>query len=79
MKTIGFIHQNAQLGTHGSISGINLQLGYFQNLLRNRKIVREESHGIDMLLVWSVKLCNTNNRTIDKPLNIPSTLPYYEG
>jgi rubredoxin len=44
------------------------------------KIVREESHGIDMLFSLVSEALDTNNRTIDKPLNIPFyPFPYYEG
>lgn len=44
------------------------------------KIVREESHGIDMLFSLVSEALDTNNRTIDKPLNISFyPFPYYEG
>ena len=44
------------------------------------KIVREESCGIDMIFSLVSDALDTNNRTIDKPLNIPFyPFPYYEG
>jgi rubredoxin len=44
------------------------------------KIVSEESHGIDMIFSLVSEALDTNNRTIDKALNIPFyPFPYYEG
>ncbi|MCG9793433.1 rubredoxin [Flavobacterium algicola] len=44
------------------------------------KIVRQESCGIDMIFSLVSEALDTNNRTIDKPLNIPFyPFPYYEG
>jgi rubredoxin len=44
------------------------------------KIVREESCGIDLIFSLVSEALDTNNRTIDKPLNIPFyPFPYYEG
>lgn len=44
------------------------------------RIVSEESHGIDMIFNLVSEALDTNNRTIDKPLNIPFyPFPYYEG
>jgi rubredoxin len=44
------------------------------------RIVREESCGIDMIFSLVTEALDTNNRTIDKPLNIPFyPFPYYEG
>ena len=44
------------------------------------KIVAEESYGIDMIFSLVSEALDTNNRTIDKPLNVPFyPFPYYEG
>jgi rubredoxin len=44
------------------------------------KIISEESHGIDMIFSLVSEALDTNNRTIDKALNIPFyPFPYYEG
>lgn len=44
------------------------------------KIVAEESIGIDLIFSLVSEALDTNNRTIDKPLNIPFyPFPYYEG
>jgi rubredoxin len=44
------------------------------------KIVNEESYGIDMIFSLVSEVLDTNNRTIDKPLNVPFyPFPYYEG
>jgi hypothetical protein len=44
------------------------------------KIVEEESVGIEMLFTLVSEALDTNNRTIDKPLNVPFyPFPYYEG
>ncbi|WP_418262347.1 rubredoxin [Flavobacterium faecale] len=44
------------------------------------KVVRQESCGIDMIFSLVSEALDTNNRTIDKPLNVPFyPFPYYEG
>ncbi|MWB93342.1 rubredoxin [Flavobacterium sp. GA093] len=44
------------------------------------RIVAEESIGIDMIFSLVSEVLDTNNRTIDKPLNVPFyPFPYYEG
>ena len=45
-----------------------------------RIVTTEESCGIDMIFSLVSEALDTNNRTIDKPLNVPFyPFPYYEG
>jgi len=44
------------------------------------KVVSEDAYGIDMIFSLVSEALDTNNRTIDKPLNVPFyPFPYYEG
>ncbi|QDW22663.1 rubredoxin [Flavobacterium sp. KBS0721] len=44
------------------------------------RITAQESIGIDMIFALVSEALDTNNRTIDKPLNVPFyPFPYYEG